>query len=117
MKKDLKPGEVGEHHIPIFDHRGRMRGRVGPRASSVTVARFIGLHGAKLGTKDGRTAWIGPKPPPPKLPQADPTAVAVAEQQAKAKPQSNTLEISLKADKGSVSAKPSAPKTSARPKR
>jgi hypothetical protein len=79
----------------------------------VTVARFIGLHGAKLGTKDGRTAWIGPKPPPPKLP----TAVAVAEQQAKAKPQNNTLEISLKADKGSVTKTPSAPKTSARPKR
>jgi hypothetical protein len=46
-----------------------------------------------------------------------PTAVAVAEQQAKAKPQNNTLEISLKADKGSVTKTPSAPKTSARPKR
>ena len=113
--KDRKPGEVREGKIEIFDHKGRPRGHVGPKATAVTVSRFIGLHGAKLGTKNGKPAWLGPKPPSPRPPTADPTAVAVAKEQAKgatkSSPSANqTLEISLKAAKGSNS-KP-APKPS-----
>jgi hypothetical protein len=109
ITRERKPGEAPLHRVPIFDHKGYMHGHVGHHATSSTVARLLGHHGAKLGTKDGRPAWIGRTPPPPPLPQADPTAVAVAEQQAKAPPQTNTLEISLKADKGSTTKKPSAP--------
>ena len=116
-KAEDAPGMLHPHHIPIFDHRGRMRGHVGPKATAATVARFIGQHGAKLGKKDGKTAWIGPVPPKPKPPQVDPTAVAVAETQAKAKPQAHKLSIELKQAKGSVTKTPSKPETRARPKR
>src|SRR5574337_907254 len=92
-KPENAPGTLHPHHIPIYDHKGRHRGHVGPKATAATVARFIGQHGAKLGKKDGKVAWIGPVPPPPKPPQADPTAVAVAEKQAQAKPQTHKLSI------------------------
>ena len=116
-KAEDAPGTLHPHHIAIFDHKGRMRGHVGPKATAATVSRFIGQHGAKLGKKDGKTAWIGPVPPPPKPPQVDPTAVAVAETQAKAKPQAHKLSIELKQAKGSVTKTPSKPETRARPKR
>ena len=123
--KERKPGTTQEGRIPIFDHKGHARGHVTPHATSMTVARFIGLHGAKLGTKDGRQAWIGPKPPPPKPPTADPTAVAVAKEQAKGIAKSGaatqnspsakqTLEISLKTAKGSVSEPAAAKKPAAK---
>jgi len=63
MKKQ-KPGEAPPNRVPIFDGRGNMRGHVGKTATSATVARFIGQHGAKLGKKNGRTAWIGPAATP-----------------------------------------------------
>lgn len=68
--KNLKhpTGEVAPHRIPIYDHKGNMRGHVGRTATGATVARFLGRHGAKLGEKDGRDAWIGDRPPPPKYP-------------------------------------------------
>jgi hypothetical protein len=116
-KAEDAPGTLHPHHIPIFDHKGRMRGHVGPKATAATVARFTGQHGSKLGKKDGKPAWISPPPPPPKPPQVDPTAVAVAQTQAKAKPQSHKLSIELAQAKGSVTKTPSAPKTTARPKR
>ena len=89
-KKPDKPGTLPKQHIPIFDHNGHMRGRVGPKATSVTVSRFLGRHGATLGKKDGKDAWIGqepPKPPTPKIapqPKPDPAAA-----------QSHKLEISF----------------------
>jgi hypothetical protein len=104
-----------DNRVPIYDHKGRMRGHVGHKASSATVSRFIGLHGAKLGKKDGRDAWLGPKPPAPKKPKVDPTAVAVAETQAKHGPQEH--KVSIEIAKGSVSKNPTKPQTSARPKR
>lgn len=61
-------GEVEPHRIPIYDHKGNMRGHVGHRATGATVARFLGRHGADLTNKDGRVAWIGHKPPPPPPP-------------------------------------------------
>jgi hypothetical protein len=60
--KPRKPGSVAANKIPIFDHKGNLRGAVGPLATSVTVARFTGTHGAKLGRKSGRQAWLGAKP-------------------------------------------------------
>lgn len=90
--KDLKqkPGHPPLNRIPIFDHKGNMRGHVGRTATDATVSRFLGRPGAKLGKKEGRTAWIGDKPPPPPPPppkpnQADPTAVAVAAQNSQGK--------------------------------
>jgi hypothetical protein len=102
--KEREPGTVREGRIPIYDHKGHMRGHVGPNATSVTVSRFIGnLHGAKLGTKDGRDAWLGPKPPPPKPPKIAKPAQPAAGASAGAKGQNHKLEISLKAAKGSAS--------------
>ena len=107
------PGTLPSHHIPIYDHNGHLRGRVGPKATSVTVARFLGWQGASLGKKDGRDAWIGQKPPKPPMPPKP----VVAPKPTPAELQNHKLEISLKADKGSVTKTPSAPKTTARPKR
>jgi hypothetical protein len=113
--KERQPGEVREGRIPIYDHKGHMRGHVGPNATSVTVARFVNQHGAKLGTKDGRQAWIGPKPPPkpkPKpgaMPGAVPGATTPGASGGPAGAK-HTLEISLKADKGSANPKKAAPK-------
>lgn len=117
----VKPGTLPEHRIPVFDFKGHMRGHVGPAATSVTVARFVHQHGAKLGKKDGRTAWLGPKPPPPKPkpkpPQPNPIA-AGAEAAAPAGKASHTLEISLKQAMGSASKKkPDKPETHVRPRR
>lgn len=99
-KKPAKPGTIGEHHIPIYDHNGHLRGRVGPKASSVTVARFTGTHGSELRTIRGRKSWVSPAP-------------------AKAKPRVSAvpLSASLKTAKGSVTHTPSAPQTHARPRR
>jgi hypothetical protein len=67
LHKEL--GEVREGRIPIVDHKGRLRGHVGPKATAVTVARFTGTHGAELKKVDGRDTWVGKKPPPPPPPQ------------------------------------------------
>ncbi len=109
-RKPDKPGTLSDHHIPIFDHNGHMRGRVGSKATSVTVARFLGRHGAKLGKKDGKDAWIGQEPPTPPKP-------VIAPQPKPESAQKHKLEISLRAAKGSVSSKPSKPEAHARPHR
>lgn len=114
QKKAEKPGTIPPHHIPIYDHNGHMRGRVGPKATSVTVARFLNRHGAKLGTKDGRPAWIGQEPPKPPKPIKP---VAPKPTQSPAQAQNAKLEISLKTDKGSVTKTPTKPEAHARPRR
>lgn len=99
--KDRKPGEVREGRIPIYDHKGHMRGHVGPKATSVTVSRFTNMHGSKLTKRDGRDAWVSPAPPPkpkPKIAQQPQVAAG-----AGGKPQSHKLEISLQQAKGSAS--------------
>lgn len=100
-----KPGDPPLNRLPIYDHEGNMRGHVGKTATQATVARFIGRHGATLGKKGGRAAWLGPKPPPappmPKKPAFDPAAAVGADPSASKA--SQTLEISLKAAKGSAS--------------
>ena len=62
-----KPGTIPAHQIPIYDHRLNMRGRVGPKASSATVARFGVGHGATLQTVKGRKAWVGRTPSKPSV--------------------------------------------------
>jgi hypothetical protein len=59
-KKQRKGGEVPPGRLGVFDAAGNLRGHVGPHATSVTAARFTNKHGAKLGTKDGRKAWLTP---------------------------------------------------------
>jgi hypothetical protein len=61
-RKQRKPGDAPLHRIPVFDHEGNMRGHVGHTATSATVARIIGRHGATLGKRGNRQAWLGPKP-------------------------------------------------------
>jgi hypothetical protein len=57
MKKQNESA-IPETRIPIFDNKGRLHGHVGKKATAVTVGRF-NVRNAKLGKKDGRTAWIG----------------------------------------------------------
>jgi hypothetical protein len=91
-----KPG-LPDGAIPIFDHQGRRRGHVsGSKASEATVRRF-GVVDAKLGTKDGKPAWVGTEPNKQKLDSKHLSQVRQA--------------------KGSVSKNPSPPVTTARPKR
>jgi len=98
--KERKPGEAPLNRIPVFDHKGNMRGHVGSKATEVTASRFLGRPGAKLGIKDGRDAWIGDKPPPKPMPKITKPAAPVAPPAGAQ--QKHSLEISLKADKGSV---------------
>jgi hypothetical protein len=100
--KERKPGTVREGRIPIYDHEGHMRGHVGPHATSATVARFVGRHGSTLGKRDGRHAWIGPPPPPKPKPKPIPKPVAAQEPSLAKSSGQHTLEISLRAAKGSV---------------
>ena len=58
--KVVKPGRVGDGKIGVYDSRGRLRGQVGPNATSFGVARFHKQLGSTLGTKDGRPAWLAP---------------------------------------------------------
>lgn len=77
------PGEIPAHRIPIHDHKGNVRGHVGHTATSATVARFLGHHGAELKTVKGRETWVGqpppPPPPPPELPGMPPMEAARGE--------------------------------------
>jgi hypothetical protein len=52
----IPPGRVG-----VYDPAGNYRGHVGPSATSSTAARFHGVLGSKLGTKNGAPAWLAPK--------------------------------------------------------
>jgi hypothetical protein len=59
-KKQRKIGEVPKNRIGVYDQHGHLRGHVGPKATSATAARFTEMHGAVLGEKDGRKAWLTP---------------------------------------------------------
>jgi hypothetical protein len=117
--KERKPGVVREGRLPIYSHEGHVLGNVGPTATEATVSRFVGHHRVKLTKKDRRTAWVE-SPPLPK-PKLKPKAVPLprASDPEGAPPptrQNHTLEISLKAAKGSVSKpveKKAAPRTKA----
>jgi len=67
--KKITPGTVPANKVPIYDHKGRPRGQVGPLATSATVSRFTGTLSNTLGKKDGRAAWIGAAPSKPSVAQ------------------------------------------------
>lgn len=109
-----KPGDAPLHRVPVFDHKGNMRGHVARSATAVGAARVLGRTGAKLKAKDGRPAWIGDKPPPkpkPKFGQPNPASAATSGMK------DQTVQISLRADKGQVTKKPDKPEAHARPRR
>jgi hypothetical protein len=58
----IKPGQVPPNRIGVYDHHGTLKGVCGPKATSVTAARFGVGHGAVLGRVGGRPAWIGQAP-------------------------------------------------------
>lgn len=60
--KPRKTGTVAPNKVPILDHKGRLVGAVGHKATAVTVSRFTGTLGAKLGRKGGRQVWLGAEP-------------------------------------------------------
>lgn len=120
IKRERKPGEAPLHRVPIFDHKGHERGHVGQTATAATVARFIGPHGSKLTKKNGRPAWVGDKPPVPPKPKFPPKPQSGAQPNEPNNAKSGasqSIEISLKAAKGSTTDKPGKPDTRARPKR
>jgi hypothetical protein len=57
-QRKRKPGEAPLHRIPIFDKAGNQIAHVGHTATAATVARFTNTPGARLGTKNGRRAWL-----------------------------------------------------------
>lgn len=90
--KSIKPGVIAPNRLGVYDSQGRLRGQVGPLATSSTAARFHGELGSKLGPgPDGKQAWLAPK-----------GAADTSNNNAAAKAR---LAASLRADKGSVSSK------------
>ena len=62
--KIRKPGTVPPGKIGVYDSKNRLRGHVGPKATSVTAARFTGQAGAVLTkgkSKGERDSWSFPK--------------------------------------------------------
>jgi len=92
-----KPGALPGNLIPIIDAKGN-RGHVGFKASAATVARF-GVRNAKLKTVDGKLSWVG-----------DASANTLRRQEI------NRAQR-VKANKGSVSFKPTRPDKAVRPER
>lgn len=56
-KQPDAPGRIGDGRFGVYDSNGDLRGQVTRGATSVTVARLTGRHGAEF--KDG--AWRMPK--------------------------------------------------------
>ena len=98
VKPVEKPDTLPPNKLGVFDHRGQRVGVMGRAAGLPTAARFLGHNNARLGKVDNRDAWIANAP-------RKPTG-------ADARHARN-----LKTAKGSVTDHPSAPKTTARPKR
>lgn len=94
-----KPADVPPSYIPILDERGRHRGHVhGLKATQATVARF-GVRNAKLKKIDGKLSWAG-----------ESSANSLRREQI------NRAQR-VKANKGSVSFKPTKPDKAVRPER
>ena len=62
LDSPVKPGTIPDGKIGVFDEKGRCRGVMGTKAGLPTAARFLGHSNAKLGTVDGRDAWIATAP-------------------------------------------------------
>ncbi len=59
-KQPGDPGRIAEGRIGVFDHNGDLRGQVTRGATSATVARLTGRHGAELKQRDGKYEWHMP---------------------------------------------------------
>ncbi len=88
------PATIPKDQIAIYDHNGYMRGRVHAGATSATVARFTGAHGAELKKRDGKYEWRMPRK----------KGVTVAQQQTGALDK-EAHAASVKAARGSAKAK------------
>jgi len=94
-----KPADVAPSFIPIIDERGNQRGHVhGLKASQATIARF-GVHNARLKKIGGQLTWAG---------EASANTLRRAELSQAQR---------VKANKGSVSFKPTRPDKAVRPER
>jgi hypothetical protein len=60
-QESREPGTVPPGRLGVYDGKGNYRGHVGHRAGAATAARFINRADVKLGTKDGRQAWVCPR--------------------------------------------------------
>lgn len=58
MRKHKLGTVANPNRIPIISRSGDVVGNVGHKATQATVARFLGHHGARLGTFKGRMSWI-----------------------------------------------------------
>ena len=99
------PGVVPVNKLGVYDGPRRM-GHVGPLASAPTASRFLKGKFAKLGKspEDGRPAWVATATGPTSGRNAIHTPGAKHAAQ-------------LRTAKGSVTKQPTAPQTTARPKR
>jgi hypothetical protein len=63
--KPVIPGRVDANHIPVVDHKGQVRGHVGPLATAATAVRFgvpdARLQKQKIGGQN-RQVWKGRAP-------------------------------------------------------
>jgi hypothetical protein len=92
------PGTLPPSRIPVLDSKGSRRGHVGFKAGPSVAERF-GVRGAKLVEHDGRPAWQG-------------------EASATARRRQEIIRAQrVKANKGSVSFKPTRPDKAVRPER
>lgn len=58
----LEAGKIPDGKLGCYDAKGRLRGHVGPLASSITASRFTQTLGMTLGKgPDGKPAWLAPK--------------------------------------------------------
>jgi len=97
--KRPKVADVPPTYIPIIDENGNQRGYLhGLKSSEATVSRF-GVHNAKLKKIDGKLTWAG-----------EASANTLRRQQI------NRAQR-VKANKGSVSFKPTKPDKAVRPER
>lgn len=98
-----QPGALPAGRVAVIRADGSRAGHVSHKAGAAVAERILGRSGVKLGEHEGRPAWIQQAPRGVPARRANVSAV---DQLA-----------SLKAAKGSVTAKPTKPETSARPKR
>ena len=93
-----KPKDVAPIYVPVLNQHGNQRGHVhGLKSSEATISRF-GVHNAKLTKRDGAHVWQG---------TSDPTPRQAGGRVAK----------NVRTARGSATRNPTAPETTARPKR
>jgi hypothetical protein len=98
--QDKPIGACPDGRVPVIRANGLRAGHVGPNAGP-SVAQRLGVGNVELGEHFGKPAWLEKQ-----VKQTTPARASVLDRGA-----------SLAAAKGSATSTPSAPKTTARPKR